>query len=121
MKWDLTIVFTFRSKCRHLGYNKGNLAIVDTGLDRVFVISQEDATVFGEAGDQPGEFNNPAEVALDDSGNSIIVDTKNNRLQLVDVNQNAYPVKVRLSSQFDGVTYSSALLITSYLRSTINW
>ena len=54
--------------------------------------------MFGETGDKPGEFNAPAEVAFDDVGNSIIVDTKNNRLQLVDANQNTYPVKVRISS-----------------------
>ena len=43
------------------------------------------------------EFNDPAEVAFDDHGNSIFVDTKNNRLQLVDSNQNAFPVKVRMT------------------------
>ena len=53
--------------------------------------------MFGDTGDKPGEFNAPAEVTFDDVGNSIIVDTKNNRLQLVDANQNPYPVKVRIS------------------------
>ena len=86
-----------RSKCRHLGFSKDNVFVVDTGLHRVFVTNEEDASVFGEPGDKPGQFNNPAEVAFDDHGNSIVVDTRNNRLQLVDSNQNAFPVKVRMT------------------------
>ena len=92
-------VLILRSRCRHLGFSKGTLSVVDSALNRVFIIvNEEEASVFGETGDKPGEFNAPAEVTFDDLGNSIIVDTKNNRLQLVDANQNSYPVKVRISS-----------------------
>jgi len=83
-----------RSKCRHLGFSKGQVFISDIGLHRVFIINELEASVFGEAGDKPGQFSNPAEAAFDGVGNSIIVDSKNNRLQLVDTNQNPYPVKV---------------------------
>ena len=67
---------------------------MDTGLHRVYVTNEVDASMFGEPGDKPGQFNTPSEVAFDDHGNAIVVDTKNNRLQLVDSNQNAYPIKV---------------------------
>ena len=90
---------------------------MDSGLHQVFVTAKEEATVFGEAGDKACEFNMPAEIAFDDLGNSIIVDTRNNRLQLVDANQNAYPVKVRINL----VVSRLSLMFAPLSRLTINW
>ena len=89
---------------------------MDSGLNRVYVTDENEASMFGDPGDKPGQFNAPAEVAFDNHGNSIFVDTKNNRLQLVDSNQNAFPVKVRMT--FGYIIFS----LTNYLlRLTINW
>ena len=89
---------------------------MDTGLHRVYVTNEVDASMFGELGDKPGQFNTPSEVAFDDHGNAIVVDTKNNRLQLVDSNQKAYPLKV-------SNTYIAAffLFITTLFRLTTSW
>ena len=85
-----------RSLLRHLGFSKGKLYVVDSGLNRVFIIMEdEEANVFGEEGDKLGALSNPTQVAFDAKGNVIIADLKNNRLQLVDENGNFYPVKVR--------------------------
>ena len=85
-----------RSLLRHLGFSKGKLYVVDSGLNRVFIIMEdEEANVFGEEGDKLGALSNPTQIAFDAKGNVIIADLKNNRLQLVDENGNFYPVKVR--------------------------
>ena len=85
-----------RSLLRHLGFSKGKLYVVDSGLNRVFIIMEdEEANVFGEEGDKLGALSNPTQIAFDAKGNVIIADLKNNRLQLVDENGNFYPVRVR--------------------------
>ena len=98
-----------RSLLRHLGFSKGKLYVVDSGLNRVFIIMEdEEANVFGEEGDKLGALSNPTQVAFDAKGNVIIADLKNNRLQLVDENGNFYPVKVRtvmLTSIFPDFLY----------------
>ena len=85
-----------RSKCRHLGFSKDKIFLVDTGLNRVYVITESGADMFGGHGDKLGRFNSPSELALDDHGNSIVVDTGNNRLQMIDTKQNAVLIKVRM-------------------------
>ena len=66
--------------------------MVDSGNNKVFIIPNDNEA--GQLEDE--EFSGPSEIAFDNQGNLIIVDTKNNRLQLVDANHNYYPVKVRI-------------------------
>ena len=44
---------------------------------------KESAVVFGDCGDEVGQFYKPAGIVVDDFGNSIVVDSGNNRLQLI--------------------------------------
>ena len=78
------------SKCRFLTYHQGNFYITDNGLNKVYIV-QED-----ELGYSVGEFlnssyhqfNNPGGVALDDVGNIVVVDSKNHQLCLFTPDKN---------------------------------
>ena len=104
----------FRSKFRHLSFSKDRLFVVDSGQNKVYIIpNEDDASLLSLHGDREHQGSGPSEMAFDDQGNLIIVDSKNNRLQCVDINQNAYPVKVRTSRIF------SHFSVNSYFRSTM--
>ena len=77
-----------RSMCRYLGSSHGQnkIFIVDMGLHSVYCVADEEIAAFGDPGDRVGEFDVPAGIAVDDHGNSIVVDSNNHRLQLVDSN-----------------------------------
>ena len=56
------------------------------GLDCVYVIptsSSNDASMFGGRGKGPGEFRDPTGIEVDDSGNMVVVDSRNHRLQVI--------------------------------------
>jgi len=77
-----------KSACRFLACVNRKLYIVDMGLDCVYVLFQKDgeeqADVFGSSGSSCGQFKDPAGLVVDKDDTLIIVDSKNNRLQLVD-------------------------------------
>ena len=79
-----------KSACRFLSYYMEKLYVVDMGKDCVYVLflkdGKEHAELFGSSGCQPGQFKDPAGLVVDGSGNMIVVDSKNNRLQLVHTN-----------------------------------
>ena len=81
-----------QSMCLYLGYSNNKLWIVDIGLHCVYSIFGEDgeeaAAACGNFGDEVGEFDTPAGIAVDQCGNAILADSGNNRLQLIDSNYN---------------------------------
>ena len=81
-----------QSMCLYLGYSNNKLWIVDIGLHCVYSIFGEDgeeaAAACGNFGDEVGEFDNPAGIAMDQYGNAILADLGNNRLQLIDSDLN---------------------------------
>ena len=91
-----------RSMCRFLGYCKNNLFVVDMGLHCIYSLAEEEGkqnlTAFGDRGDQVDQLKDPAGIVVDDYGNSIVADSGNNRLQLIDSNFDFIgPVQVGLS------------------------
>lgn len=63
---------------------QGRVFVADTGNKRI-VIYDSNGTVlgaFGDAGIQPGQFNEPVDVKLDTEGNAYITDTWNRRVQV---------------------------------------
>ena len=78
--------FSPRSKCRFLHYANGRLYIVDLGLDCVYVLDPKKNTIklFGASGRLPGQFNDPAGLAVDEKSNLIIADSRNHRVQIFD-------------------------------------
>ena len=72
--------------CKALTMYKDKLYVVDNGLDCVYTLFHEDgedqAEVFGSPGRREAQFSGVSAVVLDDQGNSVISDTRNNRLQL---------------------------------------
>ena len=90
--------------------------VVDSGHNQVFIISNEnDASLLGEDSGKENQFSGPSEIAFDNDGNLIIVDSKNHRLQLVDTNQNVYRVKVRAL-----MIIMSIFLTSLYFRSIVH-
>ena len=87
----LDISIKDRAQCRYLTYDRkdGKLYVVDMGLDciHVFPINDE-CERFGSSGDKIGEFKRPAGLAIDNIGTIAVVDSGNNRLQLLDKNWN---------------------------------
>ena len=61
-------------------------------LDCIYVLflknGEEQAEVIGTTGSEPGQFRSPAGVVVDDAGTMMLIDSKNNRLQLFDANYN---------------------------------
>ncbi len=56
-----------------------------SGLDLIYVVNMKTADVrtFGGSGRLGGKFSDPAGMAIDKSGNSIIADAGNHRLQAI--------------------------------------
>ena len=72
-----------KSKCRFLYCLNGKrVYIVDLGLDCVFVLSLKETIVrsFGSSGKKNGQFSDPAGLASDQFGNTIIADSRNHRI-----------------------------------------
>ena len=61
--------------------------MVDTGLDCIYTLFNEDgedqAEVFGSHGRRETPFSGMSSVVVDDEGNTVISDTRNNMLQLI--------------------------------------
>ena len=92
-----------RSMCLYLGYSNNKLFIVDNGLEAIYCVlgqdGQEAVVVFGNSGTQLGQFRSPAGIVVDDFGNSIVVDSGNNRLQLFDSEyNNVGPIQVKVNT-----------------------
>ena len=88
-----------KSMCRYLDYSENKLLVVDMGLNCIYSLFHKDgeevAAVCGDFGDQVGEFDSPAGIAVDEFGNSIVADSGNDRLQLIDSEHNIIgPLKV---------------------------
>src|SRR5574337_1134498 len=62
----------------------GNLHVVDSGNNRVVVLSGTGHTVtqFGSLGSGNGQFDTPSGLAIDASGNIYVADTANNRVEI---------------------------------------
>eukprot|EP00092_Neocalanus_flemingeri_P084141 GFUD01105657.1.p1 GENE.GFUD01105657.1~~GFUD01105657.1.p1 ORF type:complete len:198 (-),score=55.67 GFUD01105657.1:282-839(-) len=75
------------SDCRAITMHRDKLYVVDTGLDCIYTLYEEDgedqAEVFGTPGRQETQFAGVSAVVVDDEGNMVICDTRNNRLQLI--------------------------------------
>ena len=72
------------------------------GLDCVYVIptnSRDDASMFGGRGKGPGKFRDPTGIEVDDSGNMVVVDSRNHRLQVFN-NEAEFVGYVASNSQF---------------------
>ena len=79
------------SACRFLSLdNNGNLLVVDMMMSCVYCLNSdgENASVFGDMGEGKEEIRRPAGLAVDEFGSLIVVDSGNNRLQVVDSNWN---------------------------------
>ena len=77
--------------CRYLSYDNGRLFVVDMGLSRIYCLESKKewgATVLGGHGKDIGMFNKPAGLVFDELGAMIVVDSGNNRLQVLDNNLN---------------------------------
>ena len=77
------------SKCRFLTFSKGELYVTDLGLNQIYILDPnnfESVRIFGSSGAGDGQFNDPAGVAVDDVGNIVVADSRNNRLCLHDKN-----------------------------------
>ena len=76
-----------KTDCVALIMHKDKLYVVDTGLDCIYTLFHEDgedqAEVFGTSGRQETQFSGVSSVVVDDEGNMVISDTRNNRLQVV--------------------------------------
>ena len=74
--------------CRYLGYDNGRLFVVDMGLSCIYCLEYKNdewgATVVGGHGKDIGMFNKPAGLVFDELGAMIVVDSGNNRLQVLD-------------------------------------
>ena len=66
-------------------YHGGKFYITDLGRDLIIILESEGqgVKVFGGSGTGPGQFWDPAGLAVDDLGNFIVADSRNHRLQLI--------------------------------------
>ena len=65
------------------------LYVVDMGLDCVHVFTiNDECERFGSSGEKIGEFKKPAGLVVDHTGSIVVVDSGNNRLQMLDKNWN---------------------------------
>jgi len=115
-----------RSMCRYLGHGQNKIFIVDMGLDSVYCITgeEEEMAALGDPGNGVGEFNVPAGIAVDDHGNSVVVDSRNNRLQLIDSNFNVIGVlKVdKVLKRPSGICFdreNSELYVSNFENNTV--
>lgn len=63
---------------------KGRVFVADTGNKRIVLYDSTGSILgaFGDAGFQPGQFNEPVDVKLDSNGNVYVTDTWNQRVQV---------------------------------------
>lgn len=75
-----------KSACRFLQCDGKKVYVVDLGLDIVYILSmgKTRAKCFGQSGKLPGQWLDPAGLAVDSVGNMIVADACNNRLQIFD-------------------------------------
>mgnify|MGYP001263175991 FL=1 len=77
---------------RYLNYDNGRLFVVDMGLHYIYCIENKNgdwgATVLGGSGRGISQLQKPAGLVFDDHGNAMVVDSGNNRLQVLDTNLN---------------------------------
>jgi len=67
-----------------IDHDRCRIIVSDTNNDRVQVLSSIDGSflfMFGQEGDQPGQFSVPRGLCIDNQGRIIVADTTNNRLQ----------------------------------------
>ena len=72
-----------RSKCRFLNQDQGTIIVADNGLNRLYIISQNEThfkTVQGRGGDS---FEDPGGVVTDGQGNLLMADSKKHRLCVI--------------------------------------
>ena len=90
-----------KSDCTALTMHRDKLYVVDTGLDCIYTLFHEDgedqAEVFGTSGRQENQFSGVSSVVVDDEGNMVISDTRNNRLQVVS-NESEFVAFVKVRS-----------------------
>ena len=72
------------SRCRFLTYHQGNFYITDNGLNKVYIVQEDELgySVGEFLNSSHHQFNDPGGVALDDAGNIVVVDSKNHQLCL---------------------------------------
>ena len=90
---------------RYLNYDNGRLFVVDMGLHYIYCIEYKDGTwggtVVGGNGKGTNQLNKPAGLVFDGHGNAMVVDSSNNRLQVLDTNLNfCGTVKVNVHTVF---------------------
>ena len=80
---------------RYLNYDNNRLFIVDMGLHYIYCLEHTagrsdgwGGTVLGGNGKGIGQLHKPAGLVFDAHGNAMIVDSGNNRLQVLDTNLN---------------------------------
>jgi DNA-binding beta-propeller fold protein YncE len=68
----------------------GNIYVTDFLNNRIQVLNSqgEPILVFGELGSEPGQFNSPVAIEVDDQENIYVGDALNNRVQVFDKNGN---------------------------------
>ena len=67
------------SACRYLALDHDKLYVVDMMKDCIYRLQDHDAGVFGDPGEEVGQFKRPCGIAIDDFGSMIILDSGNNR------------------------------------------
>ena len=87
-----------QSLCINLGYSGSKLFIVDEGLGCLYSLFQQDGVEAVEVYvSDNSQLKTPADIVLDEFGNSIVVDYRNNRLQVIDSDNNIIgPLKVNV-------------------------
>jgi hypothetical protein len=73
-------------------YNTQRIAVADWGNNRIVIRSVNNAflNAFGSTGTINGRFNKPCGVAFDMSGNIVVADTGNNRIQILQKSGSIY-------------------------------
>ena len=71
-----------KSRCRFLTFSKGLFYISDNGLGQGYILDPNNFESVRKFGD--GQLNEPGGVVLDDLGNILVADSRNNRLCLYD-------------------------------------
>ena len=94
-----------KSVFTNIGYSDNKLFIVDSGLDCIYHLWDDDGEfsvdALGKSGDQVGQFDTPAGIVVDEYGNSIVADCNNSRLQLIDSECNIIgPLKVKVNTNW---------------------
>lgn len=103
---------------RYLNYDNNRLFIVDMGLHYIYCLEDRDGwggTLLGGNGKGMGQLHKPAGLVFDAHGNAMVVDSGNNRLQVLDTNLNFCGV-VKVSANIS--VFCTHLLMFLVIRST---